>query len=467
MLTRLEAHGFKNLLDFSVDLGPYHCLAGPNGVGKSNFFDAIRFLSLLTDQTLPDAALAVRGGRSEGSDPLELFWSDGEERVSELRLAAEMLVEPEVVDDFGRSAQVSATHLRYEIVLGYETLPGNGHLGHLVLRSERLSATPTSPLRFAHHPELLKAVGPESTGIWLSTHAASDGPAQIHLHDEDGSDGGREAIEASKASRTLLASVNTTTRATLLAARREMQSWRALALEPSALRSPDSFHADPHLGIDGSHLPATLHRLISEAGEPALGEQLCARLATRLASLVSARGIRVDVDEARRLLTLEVREAGGGVLPARALSDGTLRFLALSVLSEDPSFRGLLCIEEPENGIHPSRAPAMVELLGDLPSDVIKPEHPLRQVLVASHSSTFVQLQEPETLLLATSARLRGPFARPAQALRCRRLAGTRAARESPERGAGMASLLAYLSNPSEAKVQLPAMFLEGGATAG
>ena len=47
MLTRLEADGFKNLIDFAVDFGPYTCIAGPNGVGKSNVFDAIHFLSLL------------------------------------------------------------------------------------------------------------------------------------------------------------------------------------------------------------------------------------------------------------------------------------------------------------------------------------------------------------------------------------------------------------------------------------
>ena len=41
MLTRLEVHGFKNLLDFELDLGPFNCIAGPNGVGKSNVFDAI------------------------------------------------------------------------------------------------------------------------------------------------------------------------------------------------------------------------------------------------------------------------------------------------------------------------------------------------------------------------------------------------------------------------------------------
>ena len=60
MLTRLEASGFKNLVDFHLEFGPYTCIAGPNGVGKSNVFDAIRFLSLLAAHTINDAARSIR-----------------------------------------------------------------------------------------------------------------------------------------------------------------------------------------------------------------------------------------------------------------------------------------------------------------------------------------------------------------------------------------------------------------------
>ena len=40
MLTRLEVDGFKNLLDLNIELGAFTCIAGPNGTGKSNVFDA-------------------------------------------------------------------------------------------------------------------------------------------------------------------------------------------------------------------------------------------------------------------------------------------------------------------------------------------------------------------------------------------------------------------------------------------
>ena len=70
------------------------------------------------------------------------------------------------------------------------------------------------------------------------------------------------------------------------------------------------------------------------------------------------RRVWVDKDESRKLLTLMAEGRDKTSLPARALSAGTLRVLALATLELD-SREGLLCFEEPENGIHPERIAAM------------------------------------------------------------------------------------------------------------
>ncbi len=41
LLTRLSVNGFKNLIDVDLYFGPFTCIAGANGVGNSNLFDAI------------------------------------------------------------------------------------------------------------------------------------------------------------------------------------------------------------------------------------------------------------------------------------------------------------------------------------------------------------------------------------------------------------------------------------------
>jgi predicted ATPase len=63
---------------------------------------------------------------------------------------------------------------------------------------------------------------------------------------------------------------------------------------------------------------------------------------------VGAKHIDVEVDQVREIFTLFLEERSGLRLPARALSEGTLRFLALCVLLEDPTLIGLICMEEPE-----------------------------------------------------------------------------------------------------------------------
>jgi predicted ATPase len=66
MLTRLNISGFKNLMDVDIRFSPFTCIAGANGVGKSNLFDAIQFLSALSDRSSIEAARSIRdeGGRS-------------------------------------------------------------------------------------------------------------------------------------------------------------------------------------------------------------------------------------------------------------------------------------------------------------------------------------------------------------------------------------------------------------------
>jgi hypothetical protein len=103
-------------------------------------------------------------------------------------------------------------------------------------------------------------------------------------------------------------------------------------------------------------------------------------------------------------LTLEVEGKDGTSYPARSLSDGTLRFLALTVMELDPAACGVICLEEPENGIHPERIPAMLQLLQDIAIDPYLPidqGNPLRQVIVNTHSPSVVLEVPDDTLLVA------------------------------------------------------------------
>lgn len=471
VLTRLEVNGFKNLLNFAVDFGPFTCIAGPNGVGKSNIFDVIRFLSLLADHTILEAALQVRDTDPETSDLRDLFWIDGSRRSTSFRLAAEMIIERRVSDDFGRSAEASSSYLRYELEIDYEEPTGKESLERLLLRAETLNyiteGDAARRLRFPHSAKEFRRSVIHNTRRarrgYISTVSGDDQRMEILIHQERSS-GRPQRAPAGTAPRTIVATSNTSTTPTILAVRREMQSWRLLALEPSAMRGADRLYEDAHITANGDHLPATLFRLQNRAAgmaqsseeAEAQAEKVCARIANRLAQLVGVEHIRANLDQTRQLLTLEVQEQGGALLPARSLSDGTLRFLALCILAEDPEARGLICMEEPENGIHPEKMAAMVDLLRDLTVDVtqpVGPDNPLRQVIVASHSPAFVQLQNPDDLLFAEPARIKWDN-RAGTTLRCRPLNGTWRA-HGDDSGVGMATILAYLTKPRGAQIEL------------
>ena len=177
-----------------------------------------------------------------------------------------------------------------------------------------------------------------------------------------------------------------------------------------------------------------------------------ARVANRLSELVeNVRGIAVDVDDKRQLLSIVMTDLQNTEHVASALSDGTLRFLALTVMESDARSRRLLCLEEPENGMHPLRISAVVELLGDLAVDVEEPvetDNPLRQVIVNTHSPSVVACVHDDALLVAHAGR---GSASEASRLSIRHLPGTwRDSEDSDEPTVARGDLLAYL-DPLEA----------------
>ena len=73
---------------------------------------------------------------------------------------------------------------------------------------------------------------------------------------------------------------------------------------------------------------------------------------------------------------------GNFVIPASRLSDGTLRFLCLLAILCDPNPAPLICIEEPELGMHPDMLPGIADLL------VAASER--TQLVVTTHSDILV-----------------------------------------------------------------------------
>lgn len=426
MLTRLEVDGFKNLLGFSAEFGPFTCIAGANAVGKSNLFDVIEFLSLLADYDVDEAAARLRGG-SEDADARSLLWRGPGGHDGHARIAVEMIAAMRVRDATGRFVDDEPdTKLGYEIHLRYREPEGADLVGRVSIEAEMVwwidRQNPQLPrIRLSDTITRIDEVrweGRPHTPAFDFVLGSSIGDlTEATIRQSSLSDG-------------------------FLAVRNEVKSWRRLALEPSAMRKPDRFRAPQRLAVDGSHLAATLYRITHQGGtEP---EDAYAELASRVSELTPIHDIRIDRDDKRELLTLEAELRQTGWVDARSLSEGTLRFLALASLALDPDAPRLVCIEEPENGIHPAVVGPLAELLRTTA------HAPERQIIVNTHSLVFVQhvhAQAPEDLVMAKLVGMTSPDGQPMRALRLQPLVDTWRCHDDV-RGVGLSALLDYLEMP-------------------
>jgi len=88
-------------------------------------------------------------------------------------------------------------------------------------------------------------------------------------------------------------------------------------------------------------------------------------------------------------------QEGRFTVPATRLSDGTLRYLCLLAILCHPNPLPLICIEEPELGLHPDVLP--------MPAELLKEASERSQLIVTTHSDILVDAltDQPEAVLVA------------------------------------------------------------------
>jgi predicted ATPase len=285
MITCIELDGFKTFVDFKL---PFQIIAGANGAGKSNLFDALRLLSLLADTDLRSAFQALRG------DAGELFTTlPNGNSAQEMSLVVDMLVESKVQDSWGAEAELTYTRLRYELKVA-RRMDDKG-LERLYVIHEMLdSISRDTDTWFRSRVGKNKAAwqAPLKTGRgtpFISTETKA-GTATIYLH-QDGH-GGRKSSVAEKVERTVLSGVTNTEFPHAFAAREEMRSWRFLQLNPEVLRQPSSMVSRPFVAPDGSNLPSALARL--EAQDPLILNDISRDLANLVPGVLK---IEVERDQ--------------------------------------------------------------------------------------------------------------------------------------------------------------------------
>lgn len=300
-----------------------------------------------------------------------------------------MLVNSKVKDAWGNEATLKYTRLRYELKIkrftnstGIEDLEvAYEHLENLRHQQDKWIKLITGKDIENWRPKVITG----KRGIpYILTEVENDIPTvQVP---QDGTTGNKRRFPLKNATRTVLSSFDTIDFPHVLAAREEMRSWKFLELNPEDLRHPTSKNTgEDILSQSGKNLAAVLNRIKQE-------DAYSLKEISRKLQIFLPNFIEVDVidDTENKQYLIKLKDKDKKEYSSRVLSEGTLRILTLCILEYDDRHTGLLCFEEPENGIHPFRISAMAQLLKDLCTDFTNIDIPLRQVIVNTHSPILV-----------------------------------------------------------------------------
>ena len=388
MITRIEIDGFKTFNNFRMEFTPFTVVAGTNASGKSNLFDALKLLSNLAET---DLKTAFNNTNLRG-EAIEQFsqYSNGE-FSSEMKLAVEMLLDYTITDNWGENTILKYTRLRYEIEInrkrnsmGFDDL----YITHEILK----------PIKHQEDSWVKKHISKHLIEKWRPKVSGRRGVPYILTEQKDektiiripldGKPGPGRISIANKISQTLLSSINSVEFPHVFASKQEMINWRFLQLNPEELSKPSPRIASDIITPSGGNLAAALYRLKIE--DDTYLNDISRELNNLLPNFVKV-DVAEDVAENRFIIKLISED--GREFSSRVLSEGTLRLLILCILKYDPKYKGTLCFEEPENGIHPYRINMMIELLKGLSTNLFSEadiDFPLRQMIVNTHSSVFV-----------------------------------------------------------------------------
>lgn len=350
---RTLIHSIKltNFLSFgesseTIPLGPLNIIIGPNGSGKSNFLEAFELLR--------NAPGELTKPIREGGGVIDWLWKGGEDTPT---ASLEIVVKDPVVSSAEIRHILSFTAEGPHFVIEKEVVEGLHYIGmgratYLFYRQENGQAELNVKKDETHSELQAKEINPRQS-VFAQWKDPVRHPEITHLGN------------------------------TL----KDIRIYRDWTFGRQAKPRQWQNTTDPNefLESDASNLGMVLSEL---SGEPSAKEKLLKALQALYEGIV---GYHVKI-EGGRCLVYFIEE--NSKISATRLSDGTLRYLSLLAILCHPSPPPLICIEEPELGLHPDILPTLAELL--------KEASERTQLIVTTHSDVLVDAMtdQPESVLV-------------------------------------------------------------------
>lgn len=345
----------------AIELGDVNVLLGPNGVGKSNLVEALDVL-----RSAPgDLPVPIR----QGGGVREWVWKGPRKAVAHSCLL-ELVVAPGIVGRAAKNRKLADPAVRYTLQFGAE----GDRFTVLNERIENAFALPGEDKPYFYF-------GFER-GVPFLNRMQAQAPRQLK----------REDIDPTQS---------------ILSQRRDPEEYPELARLAASLSSiriyrnwvfgPDApiRRACP-VDARTDRLEEAMDNLPLRIGALRRDPEVKRRL-QELVRLIADGYDDVDIVPEGGVLQLYLTE-GDRSFPARRLSDGTLRMLALGAILLDPAPNSVLVIEEPELGLHPDLMPGLRDML------LYAAER--AQVIVTTHSTVLADAftTRPESVLIVEKA---------------------------------------------------------------
>jgi predicted ATPase len=343
MLKSIEISGLLSFAHAKLDLKPLNVLIGPNGSGKSNLIEVISLLHATTMDL--QAAMRRAGGVSEW------FWKgEGSEKFFFPEGAIKVII------------TLYKRDYKYSIDLEYREDPIQAVLDEFLI----------GPLKNGDDSEAATIFEIKNgNGKILERKPARGATKLVYLDIEQGMLNPGDSIFRGIKVPTHYRELHELS--SLLESIRFHREW-SLGRKASP-RSPQPTDASrKYLEEDASNLVLVLNSFTRD--------RTIKRVEDELREFYE-NAERIDAEVVGNTAQLFLMEKGlKNSVPATRLSDGTIRYLCLLAILLHPDPPPLVCIEEPELGLHPDVLPRVAELMKEASERM--------QLIVTTHSDILI-----------------------------------------------------------------------------
>lgn len=341
MITRILIEHYKSIDRVDLPLGPLSILVGPNGTGKSNFIDAVRFVRDAVSFGL-DRSVSER----HGIDSIRQ-WSPSRPYYVTLRA--------EVENRYGK---------------GFLSFALTSYRGsHTIRREEAM---------WSYHRD---------TG-YSQVHYTRDAEGGVQLKDLE-----NRSIKthAEQPEELFLAQFEARHLRGLVHA---LGSMEAYSIYPNILRTPQKSSSDTTLSQNGDNL-TSVYRLLTKSKRQDHVKARNEIVSAMRKVMPNLDSIRIQSLGGLMVPVFRVREQDGRLhdFNVAQLSDGTLRVLGLLTALYQPYRPDILAMEEPEQTINPGVLAVLAEAIEETSST--------SQVMVTTHSPELLDKFDDPGVVMA------------------------------------------------------------------